>query len=144
MAKVDAPLQGVWSASVREAAGELAHMLQLRRDLADLEIRHDRALLRRFALVGGTAALLVVCGLPLWLTAAAWTLAESTGWSFCFWLCLLGAVLVLPGLTAIGLSVRRLRAEFCGLRNTLAELREDAAWMREWAQQETDHPWGAR
>ena len=32
-------------------------MIQLRRDLADLEIRHDRALIRRFLLVGGIAAL---------------------------------------------------------------------------------------
>ena len=32
-----------WGASARQTAGELARTIQLRRDLADLEIRHDRA-----------------------------------------------------------------------------------------------------
>ena len=88
--------------------------------------------------------LLVLCGLPLLLTAAALGLAQVTDLGAAVWLCFFGAVLVLPGIVAIVLSVRRLRAEFCGLRNTLAELREDLVWIREWASQETDHPWGAR
>ena len=135
---------GPWGAATRHTAGELARMIQLRRDLAELEVRHDRALVKRFLIVGGTAAVLVVCGLPLFLTAAALGLAQSTDIGTAVWLSFFGAVLVLPGTVAIVLSVRRLRAEFCGLRNTLAELREDLVWLREWANQETDHPWGAR
>jgi uncharacterized membrane protein YqjE len=133
-----------WGATARRTAGELARMIQLRRDLADLEIRHDRALVKRFLLVGGTAALLVLCGLPLLLTAAALGLAQVTDLGAVGWLSFFGAVLVLPGAVALVLSVRGLRSEFCGLSNTLAELREDLVWIREWASQETDHPWGAR
>ena len=62
---------GPWGPAARQTAGELAQMIQLRRELAELEVRHDRALVKRFLIVGGTAALLVVCGLPLLLTAAA-------------------------------------------------------------------------
>ncbi len=133
-----------WGATARQTAGELARMMQLRRDLADLEIRHDRALVKRFLIVGGTAAVLVLCGLPLLLTSAALRLAQVTDLKAAVWLSFFGAVLVLPGIVALVLSVRRLRAEFCGLRSTLAELREDLVWIREWASQETDHPWGAR
>ena len=71
-----------------QIAGELAQAIQLRRDLAELEIRHDRALLKRFSLVGGIAAALVLCGVPLLLTAAAWELAQVTELGFAGWLIL--------------------------------------------------------
>ncbi len=123
-----------WGVAARQTAGHLAQMIQLRRELAALELQHDRALVRRVLLVGGAAALLVVCGLTLLLTAAALCLAQATNAQPTVWLFILGAVLALPGAVAIGLSVRRVRAEFCGLRNTLAELREDLEWLREWGQ----------
>jgi uncharacterized membrane protein YqjE len=135
---------GPWSSAVQQTASELARAIQLRRELAELELRHDRVVLRRFLSVGGIALALVACGLSLLLTAAADELARATDIRPAAWLSFFGAVLVLPGTVAIVLSVRRLRAEFCGLRNTLAELREDLVWLREWANQETDHPWGAR
>ena len=141
MTEPNASTSSPWGPTARQTAGELAHMIQLRRELAELEFRHDRALVKRFLMVGGTAAVLVVCGLSLLLTAAAWRLGQVTEFSPGAWLFFFGAVLVLPGTVAIVLSIRRLRAEFCGLRNTLAELHEDLVWIREWANQETDHPW---
>ena len=41
------------------------------------------------------------------------------GWLICF-----GAVLVVPGTVGLAVGIRKLRGEFCGLQNTLAELRE--------------------
>jgi len=81
-----------------ETAGEVARMLQLRRELAELEIRHDRSLVKRFLWVGVPAAVLVLCGLPLLLTAAALRLGQTTELEAALWLLFLGAVLVLPGL----------------------------------------------
>ena len=122
--------------NARQIAGELAEAIQLRRELAELEVRHDRALLKRFSLVGGLAAALLLCGVPLLLTAAAWWLAQVTELGFVGWLVGFGAVLVVPGTVGLAVGIRRLRGEFCGLQNTLAELREDSLWVREWAHQD--------
>jgi uncharacterized membrane protein YqjE len=122
-------------AIARQVAGELAQAIQLRKALADLEIRHDRALLKRFLLVGGIAAAMVLSGVPLLLTAAARGLSQVTDLGFSGWLVCFGVVLVVPGTVALLLGIRKLRCEFCGLRSTWAELREDAAWVREWANQ---------
>ena len=124
-----------WGATARQIAGELAQAIQLRRDLADLEIRHDRALLKRFLLVGGIAAAMVLSGVPLLLTAAALGLSQVTDLGVADWLVFFGVVLVVPGTVALVLGIRKLRCEFCGLQSTLAELREDSAWVREWANQ---------
>ncbi|MHB8970789.1 MAG: phage holin family protein [Pirellulaceae bacterium] len=122
-----------WGATARQIAGELVQAIQLRRDLADLEIRHDRALLKRFLLFGGLAAALVLSGVPLLLTAAALGLSQVTELSLANWLVLMGVVLVVPGTVALVFGIRKVCCEFCGLQSTLAELREDAAWVREWA-----------
>ncbi|MHB8861793.1 MAG: phage holin family protein [Pirellulaceae bacterium] len=119
--------------TARQMAGELAQAIQLRRELVDLELRHDRVVLTRFLLVGGIAAAMVLCGVPLLLTAAAQELAQGTQLDLSAWLTLLGTGLVVPGTVALMLGIRRLRGEFCGLQNTLAELREDVIWMQEWA-----------
>lgn len=125
-----------WGANARQIAGELAEAIQLRRELAELEVRHDRALLKRFSLVGGLAAAMVLCGVPLLLTAAAWELAQVTELGFAGWLVGFGAAFVVPGTVGLAVGIRRLRGEFCGLQNTLAELREDSLWVREWAHQD--------
>ena len=136
------PARGVQAA--RQTAGELAQMIQLRRELAELEIaarsRIGQAVpdrrwhSRRAGRVRPAPA----------VDCRSLGLAQVTEIGTARLAVFFGAVLVLPGTVAIVLSVRRLRAEFCGLRNTLAELHEDLVWIREWANQETDHPWGAR
>ena len=121
--------------TARQIAGELARAIQLRRDLADLEISHDRALLKRFLLVGGLSVAIVLSGVPLLLTAIALGLSQVTEVGLAGWLIFFGAVLVVPGTVALVLAIRKLRSEFCGLQNTRAELREDLVWVREWADQ---------
>lgn len=126
-----------WSPTVRQLADEAAQSLQLRRELAELELGHDRALLTRFACVGGVAMSLVIVGVTLLLVMAAWELSQITALSFSAWLALLGTVTLVPGAFWLARSVLRVRQEFCGLRGTLAELREDLAWWRDWTIQDS-------
>ena len=125
-----------WGPALQQLAGELNQSLQTRRELAELEIGHDRSLLRRFAMVGGAATGVLLIGVSLLLTAAAWELSQVTDLSFATWLTLLGIVLCVPGSLALARGIHTLRTEFCGLRGTLAELREDLAWLREWTHRE--------
>ncbi|MBM4094830.1 MAG: phage holin family protein, partial [Planctomycetes bacterium] len=121
-----------WSGRTRRLASELLRMVQLRRELAELEIRHDYRTLRRLAVVGGSGALLVVVGLPLLFVALAHGLANVTTLGVVSWLVILASTLMVPGATILMLAIRRFRAEFSGLRATRAELQEDLIWLREW------------
>lgn len=124
--------------NLRQLAHEATQSLSLRRELAELELGHDRVLLRRFACFGGVAVALIVIGVSLLLVTAAWELSTVTQQSFTAWLVLLGAACLVPGSWVLWRSVRTLRREFCGLRGTLAELREDLAWVREWTNRENE------
>lgn len=126
--------------NLRHLAREATQSLQLRRELAELELGHDRILLQRFAGFGGVAIALIVIGTSLLLVTAAWELAAITQLSFTAWLALLGAACLVPGSWVLWRSIRTVRREFCGLRGTLAELREDLAWLREWIHRENDDP----
>jgi uncharacterized membrane protein YqjE len=117
-------------------AGELLRMAQLRRQLAALEIGHDRALLRRFLLVGGPGAVLTFIGAPLLLMVAARGIARALGWDDTASILAAGSLFALPGVIMLVLALRRLRAQFCGLRGTLAELNEDLVWLREWTERD--------
>lgn len=127
---------------LRPLLTELARLLQLRRQLAVLEWEHDRRLMQRVAVVGGLGAVFALVGLPLLVTAAAHALARAVdGIDVGTWCLVLGGGLTLPGLTLLVLAVRKLRADFCGLHGTLAELNEDGIWLREWIERvdaETD------
>jgi uncharacterized membrane protein YqjE len=121
---------------LKPLAGELLRMVQLRRELAALEIGHDRALLRRFLLVGGPAAVLTLVGAPLLLLAAARAVAHTLGWDETLSILAAGALFTLPGAVMLILAIRKLRAQFCALRGTLAELNEDLVWLREWTERD--------
>jgi uncharacterized membrane protein YqjE len=117
--------------NLRQLAREATQSLNLRRELAELELSHDRILLQRFASIGGVAVALIVIGVSLLLVTAAWELSAVTNLSFTAWLALFGAACLVPGSWALWRSIRTLRREFCGLRGTLNELREDLAWLRD-------------
>ena len=44
-----------------------------------------------------------------------------------------GSVLLVLGLLSLLRVYRKIRSGFCGLSGTLAELKEDLVWLREWA-----------
>jgi uncharacterized membrane protein YqjE len=123
---------------LRQLAREATRSLNLRRELAELELGHDRVLIQRFASVGGCAIALIIIGVSLLLVTAAWELSAVTNLSFTAWLALLGVTCLVPGGWVLWGSVRTVRREFCGLRGTLTELREDLAWLREWTNRADD------
>jgi uncharacterized membrane protein YqjE len=118
-------LQGAWS--------DVAEMFELRRRLAELEIKSDIAASRRLAVFGGIGAVLALAGLPIVLmTLAAYADAHWTNVSFPWISLASGAALLVAGALLMLAAWRRFRYEFLGLRETLAELREDVVWLREW------------
>lgn len=121
----------------RRFLAELAEMVDLRKQLAEEEIRSDLATARRLATGGGIGAVLVLTGLPVLVMFAtgrvdAWIQSQQDqpgGWP---WVTL-GAALVLlvGGVVALSSSWRRFRRDFLGLQESLAEIKEDLAWLRE-------------
>ena len=117
---------------------ELTEMISLRRQLAEAEIRSDVALARRVVIVGGIGLVVVLCGLPVLLVSLAlqfenWIGADSPFWSIFF-----GIGLVAAGALTIWTVWRRFRHEFLGLRESMAELKEDLIWLREWVEDQKD------
>lgn len=125
----------MWGQRLRSLAGELDRMVRLRRELAELELRHDYRNMRRLAVVGGLGIGLMLIGLSLLCSAAAHKLAVVTNLSVQSWMAIVGAALVLPGICMLTLGIKRFRAEIRLFRGTLAELHEDVVWLREWMQQ---------
>lgn len=123
-----------WRSRLKRAAAELGRMAALRRELAALELAHDRRLLRRSAVAGGIGFVLLIVGLTLLFQAAARGLALVTVLGISAWGLIIGSLLFLPGILLVAAAIRKARADFRGLRSTLAELNEDLIWLREWAQ----------
>ena len=121
-----------WKQHLHGLVSELSQMLQLRRDLAALEIAHDRRLLRRAIILGGIGAVMVVTGLPLLLLAAAAKLGTVTQINGIGWTVILALALVAPGAWILAQTVRKTRSNFYALRGTLSELQEDLIWLRDW------------
>ena len=71
--------QGGWKEQTRQLGAELSHMMSLRRELAALEIDHDRQLIRRCLVAGSVGAVLALSGTPLLLQVAAEGLAARHG-----------------------------------------------------------------
>ena len=111
---------------------DLAETLDLRRKLAEAEIKSDLAATKRLVVVGSLGAVLALWGVPLLLTALAFQLSLDTNIGFAAWLGIFGGPLLVVGLATVYLSWRRFRREFLALATTRQELREDLLWLREW------------
>jgi uncharacterized membrane protein YqjE len=113
-------------------AGDLRQMLELRWQLARLELEEAGRASRRLAVRAALAGVLGLTALPLVAVAAADGLDGWLGWGRAAWLAVFAATL-LSLATVIALAAwRRFRREFTGMAETLEELREDAVWLREW------------
>lgn len=126
-------LAGLQTEAVRLAA-DLREMLQLRWQLAQIELESDARAARRLAFALGTAGVMGLTALPLLATSAAELLARYMNLSRTECLALLGGVLLLGALLLGMLAWRRFRRELVALEETRDELREDLVWLREWAQ----------
>ncbi|HLA85682.1 MAG TPA: phage holin family protein [Thermoguttaceae bacterium] len=112
--------------------GDLRESAALRWQLAVLEIRADLRSGRRLAISLTVAAVMGLTALPLLLVAAAHLLDGYYGLSSTGWLVVGGLVLLCTAPVVALLAWRRFRRRFLGLEQTLEELHEDAAWLREW------------
>ena len=124
----------LWSVEARQLASDALEMLEMRRELAELEIRHDTRVGKRLAITGGAGAILVITSLPLLLTSLAHGLSMWTRLSAANWVLILGGFSLLLGAGIGWAAFQRFRSDFTGLKSTLAELNEDMVWLREWTQ----------
>jgi len=123
---------------LKGAGEDLQAMLTLRWELARLEIslavRQIKALAIVLAVVGVVALVslsVLTVAAALWIAVHWHRTPEST-------LFIVGAVLlVLAVLVGIGV-VSRFRRRFRGLEDSIAELQEDAEWLKEWAERMVD------
>lgn len=100
--------------------------------LAEAEVRIATLSVRRFAWFAGLGVMLTVAGLPLLALGAVEALIVRYELDRTIALVVAAMVLVATGLAVALQGYRRCRQELSHLTATLAELREDAALVREW------------
>lgn len=128
------PLLADLGNEIRELGSDVRESLVLRWRLALLELRADYRSAVRLAIAVSASGVTVLSALPLLLVWLAAQLDQCLGVSRDGWLLILGLALLLLGLASGYLAWRRFRRRFLGLEQTLEELREDAAWLREWVE----------
>jgi hypothetical protein len=122
-------------ADMREELGalgaELREMAAARWELAKLELTADLHSLKRLAIAWLSAMVLMLTALPLLAMCLAEELNGWAGISRTGWLLIFGGGLMILSAAGGYFAWWRFRRKFLGLRETLEELREDAAWLRE-------------
>jgi len=123
---------------LKGAGEDLQAMLTLRWELARLEIslavRQIKALAIVLAVVGVVALVslsVLTVAAALWISVHWHRTPEST-------LFIVGAVLLVLALLLGFGAVARFRRRFRGLEDSIAELQEDAEWLKEWAERMVD------
>ena len=119
---------------LRQTMSDISAMLNARRRLAELEIRHDIAASRQLLIVGGVAIVLVLVGLPVAVVAITLQLEELYSDSLHWPMLLVATFFILIGSVVLWSSWVRFRRDFLGLQESMAELREDLIWLRDWAE----------
>ena len=127
------PLLAELGDELRALGSELRESLVLRWQLALLELRADRRSAVWLTIALSASGVMALSALPLLLVWLAAQLDQWLGVSRDGWLLILGFALLAAGLASGYLAWRRFRRHFLGLEQTLEELREDAAWLREWS-----------
>ncbi|MBX3413159.1 MAG: phage holin family protein [Pirellulales bacterium] len=114
---------------------DFSEMLAARLELARLEATAAARQTARCAVALAVATLLLVSILPIAVATLALAGANYFAQSPIAWLA--GSVPILGALAAFiaWLSLRHYRRHFTGMRDTLAELREDLVWLQEWSGQ---------
>jgi len=138
MADADRPLLGELQEELSGMADEVAQLATLRLRLAEIELRELVQTTRRFAISAGVAAILLLTSMPVFVVALSGWLGEVTFLSSTAWNGILGLLLAIAGLTVFWLSWRRFRRDFHGMEQSIEELREDLAWVREWTGRSKD------
>lgn len=119
-------------AELRRLGGDVQTMIELRLQLASLELHVAIGQIKRLTTALAIAAAMGLTALPLVAVYMAEALDGRLGIARSTWLLLFAAgLLLLAGLVG-WLAWRTFRRRFVGLEETLEELREDLLWFREW------------
>ncbi len=128
----DRPLLSALQDEVARLADNLGQMASLRWELARREALAGLRAAQRLAAAMAVALVLALATLPLVAVAVAWCLDGCCGMAWHVWLLIFAAGLLAGAALVALLAWRRFRREFVPLTETLEELREDVAWLREW------------
>ncbi len=128
------------SNDLRRMLAELAEMFTLRRKLAEHELRGDLATSKRLGILGALGVAALVIGVAVLVAALAISFdlrlnlsAEELPSFPIPWTSLAtAAVLIVIGALMIWSAWRGFRRDISGMRESIAELREDLVWLRDW------------
>ena len=133
MPESDRPLFAGLKGELGRTKADLTRMLQLRWELARLELGAASSTIMWLGIFLVVAVVMVLVALPVLVISLAgwldrvWQLPYGLPWSL-----VLGLALAVGGLLLAWLAWRRFRRDFTGLEETIAELREDVVWFEEW------------
>ena len=129
MAEVDPPLFAEAKGQIGRLNAELRQMVDLRWQLARLELEAAGRSAKRLAVVWAISAGVALIAVPLIVAAAVLSLPEP----------MRAPVSLIAGLVLLAAAILggwwawwRFRRQFVGLEETLEELREDLVWLQEW------------
>jgi uncharacterized membrane protein YqjE len=131
MSSPDRSLLADLKAELSGLKADVGEMLQLRFELARLEIQADIGHLKRLVFVWGIAAVMALTSLPLLATCVAETLDGRLGIARSGWLLIFGLGLLCMAVICVYFGRLWFRRRFVGLQQTLEELREDLEWVKE-------------
>jgi uncharacterized membrane protein YqjE len=131
MSSPDRSLLADLMAELSGLTADLGEMLQLRWELARLEIQADLGHLKRLAFIWGVAAVMALTSLPLFATCIADALDGRLGIARWGWLLIFGLALLCTAVICMYFGRLWFRRRFTGLKQTLEELREDLEWVKE-------------
>jgi len=131
MSSPDRPLLADLKAELSGLKADLGEMLQLRWELARLEIQADLANIKRLVFMWGAAAVTALTALPLLATCVADALDGRLGIARRGWLLIFGLTLLCTAAICVYFGRLWIRRRFVGLKQSLEELREDLEWVKE-------------
>lgn len=125
------PLLAGLRAELCAIGGELRVVAATRWELARLELEADLRSAKLLLLAWLVAAVMALTSLPLLGVCLAEALDGCGGIAQGGWLLIFAAGLLVFSLAGGAFAWHRFRRRFLGLQETLEELREDVAWLRE-------------
>jgi hypothetical protein len=129
----------------REIGGLIAEvraMVALRGQLAGVELRGTIGAIRQLLIRLVVVAAVTVVAVSVLAVAAAEGLAWWLDLDRLACLAVCGGVLLVIAAGGGYLAWRGFRSRFCGMEQSLEELREDLLWLKQWAGQIDEHPDG--
>ena len=129
-----------WRQQYRRLLADCRRLVEARWRLASLELRVAVRQLSRLGMVWAVGLATSLVAATLGFVALADVLEQLSGTSRVVWLALMSAGLALLAAAASWFAWLRFRRQFVGLEESLEELHEDIAWLREWTAYDDGDP----